>query len=72
MDHVEPDAGGALDWEADRRGQVDLGQGRTAADTGREDRSTTTIVDDGEASGDEDGTDGRAGGAGRDGEEDGR
>lgn len=70
MDHVEPDSGGVLDWEADRRGQVDLGQERTEAGTGREDRSTTTIVDDGEApSGDEGG---REGGGGRDGEEDGR
>ena len=46
MDHVEPDGGGVLDWEADRRGQVDLGQERLATGGGREDRSSTTIGDD--------------------------
>lgn len=53
MDHVEPDADGVLDWEADRRGQVNLGRERTAEGTGRTDRSSTTIVDDGPRQGDD-------------------
>ncbi len=47
MDHVEPDAGGPLDWEADRRGHVSTAQERLAAGDAHPEQSSTTIVDDG-------------------------
>ena len=46
MDHVEPDSDSPLDWEADRRGQQDLGRERVANGTGQEQQSSTTIVDE--------------------------
>ena len=47
MDHVEPDAGGPLDWEADRRGHVSTALERLATGDAHPERSSTTIVDDG-------------------------
>jgi cytochrome c oxidase subunit 1 len=75
MDHVEPDPG-PLDWEADRRGAVDLGRDGAATGAERDGSSTMTIVldpdddagPDGSDSGERrDGRDGRT----ADGDEDG-
>ncbi|GEN78671.1 aa3-type cytochrome oxidase subunit I [Actinotalea fermentans] len=44
MDHVEPDAGSPLDWEADRRGQTSAARDRLATGDARPEQSGTTIV----------------------------
>ena len=44
MDHVEPDAGSPLDWEADRRGQASMARERLASGDARPEQSGTTIV----------------------------
>jgi cytochrome c oxidase subunit 1 len=46
MDHVEPDATSVLDWEADRRGQPDLGKDRVVNGTGENEQSSATVIDD--------------------------
>ncbi|MET0974596.1 MAG: cbb3-type cytochrome c oxidase subunit I, partial [Leifsonia sp.] len=45
MDHVEPNPG-ALDWEADRRGEGAVANERVVNGTGEPEQSTATIVED--------------------------